>query len=77
MLTLLFSYSVCHYIIAVAKGGIRVTCEEVGIGGNPWQWWFWELEVVWTLLCCLGSGRRHLRKLAVFCLEDGIVTPPS
>ena len=35
MLTLLFSYSVCRYTITIAKGGIRVSCEEVGIGGNP------------------------------------------
>lgn len=56
MLTLLFSYSVCHYTIAVAKGGIRVTCEEVGIGGNPWQWWFWELEVVWCGHSCAAWG---------------------
>lgn len=36
MLTLLFSYCVCCYTIAIAKGGVRVTCEEVGTGGNPW-----------------------------------------
>lgn len=73
MLTLDLSYSICCYTVTVAKGGTRVTCEEVRIGGNPWQLWFWELEMVWALLCCLWSGRRHLRRFPVFYLKDGAV----
>lgn len=29
MLTLVLSYSICFYTVTVAKGGTRVTCEEV------------------------------------------------
>lgn len=77
MLTLVLSCSICCSSIAVAKGGTRVTCEEVRIGANPWQKWFWELEIVWALLSCLWSGRKHLKRFPVFSLKDGVVIPPS